>query len=86
MSLQEELGELVPNNPWSYLNGIVSHMNGVLITSFVVLGAVVSYILYIIHLYDSGKLGGTENSKPVRRGRTSMAQKRQEEKWLNKFD
>ena len=86
MSLQEELDELMPSNPLTYLNGFVSHMNGVLITSFFVLAIVVGYILYIIHLYDTGKLGSSSTVKPSRRGRTSMAQKRQEDKWLNKFD
>jgi hypothetical protein len=86
MSLQEELEDLMPANPWSFFNGFISHLNGVLITSFLVVSAVVCYILYIIHLYDSGKLTGTEKSKPIRRGRTSLAQQRQEEKWLNKFD
>ena len=92
MSLQDELEDLMPSSvvtsPFAYLNGIVSHMNGVLLTAFFVFGAVVAYIVYIIHLYDSGQLGGTDPAKPAtsRRGRNSAAQRRQDEKWMKKFD
>lgn len=36
----------------------LGHINTVLVTSFVVLSVVVAYILYIVHLYDTGAIGG----------------------------
>ena len=53
----------------------LSHINMVIGTSFCVLSLVIAYIVYIIHLYDSGKLGGVgpEKSKTTRTSSSSTA-------------
>ena len=48
----------------------LGHINTVLFTSFVVLSVVVAYILYIVHLYDTGALGGKNDyARRTKRGR-----------------
>lgn len=83
--LEEDLADIMPSS-WDGLNGILSHLNSVLITGFIVLAVVVAYIVYIIHLYDTGKLGGTPNAKPpTRRRKQTAAEKIAQEKWNKKF-
>jgi len=90
MAIQEEeeenLSDFIPA-PWSVVSKALSHLNGVLLTALIVLGFVVAYIMYIIHLYDSGKLGGNEHKKPRRfrkldTGRTPERAKR----WMSEKD
>ena len=73
-----------PNDSLSYLSDAVSHLNGVLMTAFIVIALVVGYILYIIHLYDSGNLGANPAHKPVRRKYQSAGARIAEEKWMKK--
>ena len=83
--MEEDLSDILPNS-WEWLNNTLGHLNSILFTGFFVLAIVVAYIVYIIHLYDTGKLGGTPNSKPPpRRKKQSAAEKIAEERWNKKF-
>ena len=80
----EDLSDLMPS-PWTYINGALGHVNSIMLTAFCVLALVVGYILYIIHLYDSGKLGGQALKKTRgRKGRMSAAERIAEERWAKK--
>ena len=83
--MEEDLSDILPNS-WEWLNSTLGHLNSILFTVFFVLAIVVAYIVYIIHLYDAGKLGGTPNSKPPpRRKKQTAAEKIAEERWNKKF-
>ena len=83
--LEEDLSDILPDS-WNWLNNTLGHLNSILFTGFIVLAIVVAYIVYIIHLYDNGKLGGTPKSAaPVRRKKQTAAEKIAEERWNKKF-
>ena len=73
-----------PGDALSFFSGLLSHLNSVLVTAFFVIAAVVAYILYIINLYDSGKLGANPAHRPVRRKYQTAGARIAEEKWMKK--
>jgi hypothetical protein len=63
---EEDVANIDMSGAWGAVSNALGHLNGVIFTAIIVLAAVVAYIIYIIHLYDSGKLGGERVAKNKR--------------------
>ncbi len=66
-----------------FLNGAFDHLNRIIISCLVALTLVVVFIVYIIHLYDTGVIGPKD--KPKKRSRKSPADRIAEQKFAKKY-
>jgi hypothetical protein len=89
MSLQEDIEEIIPSSikddPFNMFSGFFDQFGKVLTTVLIVFSCVIGFIIYIIHLYDSGQLGPNPAQKQRPGGNfKSQTMKNSDEKWAKK--
>mmetsp|Transcript_54442 Transcript_54442/g.69984 ORF Transcript_54442/g.69984 Transcript_54442/m.69984 type:complete len:89 (+) Transcript_54442:80-346(+) len=86
MSLQEDLEDIIPaikSDPFKMFNGMFDQFGKVVTTFIIVFLGVIAFIIYIIHLYDTGKLG-PDTSQRKHGNYKSQGMRKNDEKWAKK--